>query len=153
MIRKLAVPLIVVSAVLGGCANNMGSNVYSSAQAQQVQTVREGTVIALAPVMIKDDENAVGTLAGGVAGGIAGSAIGGGRGSDLAAVGGAVLGGILGNMAEQNITKKQGVNITIRLKDGELISVVQEVEPNVLFQIGEQVLVYSQPGSSRVVPF
>ncbi len=152
--RKPAALFIMTLAtlLLGGCASNMSSNVYSSGQAQKMQTVQEGTVVALAPVAIQNQDNPVGTIAGGLIGGIAGSHLGGGSGSDVGAIGGAVVGGILGSMTESELTRKNGINITIRLQNGQLVSVVQEVNANAPIAIGQSVLIYSQGNTSRVVP-
>ncbi len=153
MMRQFSLVLLVTAVILSGCTTNQTSRVYSSDQAQRVQTVQEGTIVALAPVTIEDSQNMVGTIAGSVIGGIAGGQVGGGSGSNIATVGGAVLGGVLGNAAEKGIKRKTGFNITVRLTNGQMISVVQEEDPAVTFQTGSRVLIYTQRGASRVVPF
>ncbi len=152
MMKKVMVFMLVISAAgLTACASSETSNVYSRKEARTVQTIQEGQVTDLAPVTIEGTQSGLGAIAGGAAAGIgAGSSIGGGSGSDIAAIGGAVLGGWLGNKAEEKLTRKEGVNITIRLTNGELISVVQEVDPKMVFQVGDGVRIYSQGGTSRV---
>ena len=153
MIKKsLLFTLVFCSVGLAGCASDLTSNVYSQSEARAVQTIQEGTIIELVPVTIEGSQSGLGGIAGGAVGGLgAGSQIGGGSGSSIAAIGGAVLGGYLGNLAEEKLTRKQGVNITIRLNNGHLISVVQEVDPNMLYQVGGHVRIYEQGGTSRVV--
>ncbi|MTI13757.1 outer membrane lipoprotein [Sansalvadorimonas verongulae] len=152
-LRSIVVSGFVVSTVvLAGCQSTMTSNVYSREEARAIQTIQEGTIIDLKSVTIEGTQSGIGGIAGGVAGGLAGSGIGGGSGSGIASVGGAVLGGVLANMAEEKMTRKQGVNITIRLTNGQLISIVQEVDPQMIFQNGQHVRIYSQQGTNRVVP-
>jgi len=150
----LLLPLLVMSAVNIGCSSNPYGDSYDVADTRKVQTVFYGVVVSAAPVNIEGDKgsSAVGTIAGGAVGGILGSKIGGGSGSDIAAIGGAILGGVAGNKAAQGITKRHGVNLTIKLDSGKTIAVVQEVNPNMLFRAGQRVQVNQQGGTARVVP-
>jgi outer membrane lipoprotein SlyB len=81
-------------------------------------------------------------------GGIAGSGIGGGRGSGIASVLGAVAGGLVGAVAEEGVTRNDGIEITVQLDDGSLVAVVQEAEE--AFAPGEKVRVLRTSGTSRV---
>jgi outer membrane lipoprotein SlyB len=83
-----------------------------------------------------------------VAGGIGGSYIGSGRGSAIGAVAGALLGGIAGAAAEQGVTRREGVEITVRLDNGDLRAIVQEADE--AFKPGERVRLLSQGGVTRV---
>ena len=154
MIRQTAVVAMIVSAlILGGCGSrSLNSNVYSQNQALRTQTVNEGVIVALAPVVIQDEENAVGTLAGSALGGLAGHQVGGGSGKTAGAIAGAVVGGIVGNEISKDLNSQNGVNITIRLNNNQMISVVQAVNPEMVFSVGQRVLVYGQGNTSRVVP-
>ena len=153
MIKKIikavlvAIPLFTLTA----CTSDLTGTTYSSGEARQMQTVRFGTVAEVRLVKLEGSEGMVGTVAGAAVGGIAGSGIGGGNGSKIAAVAGAVAGGLLGNMAEKKMTNKQGVELTVRLEDGSYVSVVQQADPNALFNNGDRVKILSQGSSSRVV--
>ncbi|EPN0013277.1 glycine zipper 2TM domain-containing protein, partial [Vibrio parahaemolyticus] len=92
------------------------------------------------------------TIAGAAVGGILGSKIGGGSGSDIAAIGGGLLGGYAGSKAAEATAKRNGVNLTIRLEDGKIISVVQEANPNMIFQPGQAVQINMSGNDARVVP-
>src|SRR5579864_4712749 len=126
--------LIVVAALvaLGGCAVTPNSaNVYTSRQAQGEQSVRMAVVDSVRPVTIDKNrgDNAAGTLAGGALGGVAaGSLIGKGNGSLAAGVVGAVLGGIAGNQVESNLNQRPGLEITVRLNNGELRAITQDAD-------------------------
>jgi outer membrane lipoprotein SlyB len=92
----------------------------------------------------------VGAVAGGVAGGIGGSYMGDGTLGALGAVLGAVGGGLLGQAAEEGVTRRKGVEITIKLDNGSLVAITQEVEENEIFKPGERVRILSGGGVSRV---
>jgi outer membrane lipoprotein SlyB len=100
--------------------------------------------------VIEGTKSAAGTLAGGAVGGIAGSSVGGGKGSQIAAVVGAVAGGVAGSAAEEGLTRRQGIDITVRLDSGELISVVQELAPESSFRVGDRVRVLTLDGETRI---
>jgi len=135
--------------LIAGCASSRSGEVYSRDQARRTQTVQIGTVESVRTVQIEGTKSPVGTVAGGVAGGVLGSTIGGGRGSTLAALGGAALGAIGGTVAEERLTRKDGLEITVRLDSGSILAVVQEAD--VQFSAGERVRVLTGPdGTTRV---
>jgi outer membrane lipoprotein SlyB len=147
---KLAVAsALAACAVISGCASTSSGSVYSGGQARQEQTVRMGVVESVRQVSIEGSKSGVGTVAGGVVGGVAGSNIGGGsRGSAVGTILGAVAGGVAGNMIEQGATKKQGLEITVKLDNGELRAITQEADE--AFHPGERVRLLSGGGVTRV---
>lgn len=134
--------------LLTGCATSRSGSVYSRDEARREATVRMGIVESVRSVMIEGTKTPIGAGAGAVAGGIAGSTIGHGSGSAVAAVAGAVLGGVAGAAAEEGITRKQGVEITVRLDNGEYRAIVQEADE--VFTPGERVRLVSIDGQTRV---
>jgi outer membrane lipoprotein SlyB len=134
--------------VLSACAPGQGANSYSRSQARTEQSVRMGTVEGVRSVRLEGTRTPIGTLAGGVVGGVAGSTVGGGRGSTIAAVIGAVAGGLAGSALEEGVTRKEGVEITVRLDNGNMIAITQEADEQ--FKPGERVRVLSGGGVSRV---
>ncbi|WP_245801209.1 glycine zipper 2TM domain-containing protein [Pollutimonas bauzanensis] len=139
-------------AVLAGCANDTASgSVYSYGQAQREQIVRTGTVEAVRNVVIqKDSSSGAGVLAGGALGGVAGNTIGGGRGNILATIGGGILGAVAGNAVENQVGKTQGLEITVRLDNGETRVIAQAAD--VAIGVGQRVRLISGNGPTRVVP-
>ncbi len=139
-------------ALVAGCANHSASSsVYSYGQAQREQVVRTGTVQAVRPVTIQADQTSgAGALAGGALGGVAGSTIGGGKGSVLAAIGGGLLGAMAGNAVENRAGKSQGLEITVKLDNGETRVIAQEAD--VAISAGQRVRLISGNGPTRVVP-
>ena len=114
------------SLFLGACAQlppgvtgtyQSSATAYVPAQAQQVQQVKMGTVIAVLPVRIQAGPGTSGTGSplGALAGGYAGSRIGNGNGSKALAVVGALLGSMAANQATQAAYSQPGLQITVRL--------------------------------------
>ena len=141
--------VVAVSALITGCASTTSGSVYSGGQAGREQTVRMGVVESVRQVTIEGSKSGVGTLAGGAIGGVAGSNIGGGnRGSAVGTILGAVAGGLAGNAIEQGTTKKQGLEITVKLDNGELRAITQDADES--FRPGERVRLLSGSGVTRV---
>ena len=127
---------------VAGCAQNPYGDAYNVGEARTMQTVLTGTITKLdAVTMSSDGESTIGTLAGAAIGGILGSKIG-----------GALAGGALGNSAGGAVGKRQGVNIVIKLDSGRTVAVVQQVDPNMIFRVGQRVDMYQQGNTTRVVP-
>ena len=140
---------IVASAFITGCASTTSGSVYSSGQAGREQTVRMGVVESVRQVTIEGSKSGVGTIAGGAIGGVAGSNIGGGnRGSAVGTILGAIAGGLAGNAIEEGATKKPGLEITVKLDNGELRAITQDADEN--FRPGERVRLLSAGGVTRV---
>jgi len=151
--RWLALAAVAASlAVLAGCAHqSASSSVYTYGQAQREQIVRLGTVESVRNVVIQNDRTSgAGAVAGGALGGVAGSAIGGGRGQVLAAIGGGLLGMMAGDAVEHQMGKSAGLEITVRLDNGETRVIAQEAD--VPLSVGQRVRVISGGGPTRVTP-
>ncbi|MBJ7262494.1 MAG: glycine zipper 2TM domain-containing protein [Burkholderiaceae bacterium] len=144
--------VLTTVAILAGCANpSASSGVYTYGQAQREQIVRSGTVTAVRPIVIqRDGSSGAGVLAGGALGGVAGNAVGGGTGRAIATVGGAILGAIAGNAVENRVGKSSGLEITVRLDNGETRVVAQEAD--LPLSVGQRVQVISGAGPTRVAP-
>lgn len=150
MTQSRNVKLAVVTAAmlaLAGCASQSGS-AYSRSQTRGEMTVRMGVVESVRQVTIEGTQSPVGAIAGGVVGGVAGSNIGGSKGSTIGSVLGAVAGGVAGQAIEEQVTKKKGLEITIKLDSGQMIAVTQEADES--FHPGERVRVLSGQGATRV---
>lgn len=137
-----------ISLFLAACASSNSGNVYKRDDARKVQTVKTGVVESVRIVKLEGTKSPIGTVAGGAIGGIAGSSIGGGRGSAIAAVLGAVVGGLAGSAAEEGITRKDGLEITVKLDGGAMIAIVQEADE--AFKPGDKVRIVENADTSRV---
>lgn len=140
--------VIIVSAFVSGCASTSSGSVYSSGQARREQTVRMGVVESVRQVSIEGSKSGVGAVAGGVVGAVAGSNVGRGKGSTIGSILGAVAGGVAGNAVEQGVTKKPGLEITVKLDNGQLRAITQDADES--FRPGERVRLLSSGGVTRV---
>ena len=62
-----------------------------------------------------------------------------------------MAGGLAGNAAEQVLTKADGLEITVRLENGNVMAIVQE-QSEQQFQVGQRVRVVQLNGAYRVSP-
>ena len=131
-----------------GCASNSGKS-YRPGEARVAQTVRTGTITHVGTAVIEDDPSLLGPAMGGVAGGVLGSTIGGGAGRTLAILGGALVGAGAGAAIEKGARTEKALELTIRLDDGQIISVVQADDE--YYTVGDKVRVlYGAGGKARV---
>ena len=146
---KIAVAAAVAAMVLTGCAApGLGGGSYSRQQARAEQTVRMGYVESVREVKLEGTRSGIGAGAGAVAGGVAGSAVGHGHGSALAAIAGALIGGLAGQAVEQGVTAKPGVEVTVKLDNGNMVAIMQEADET--FRPGDRVRILSDGYTSRV---
>ncbi|KVD61020.1 glycine zipper 2TM domain-containing protein [Burkholderia ubonensis] len=144
--------MMAAAATLAGCVTPPGSaDVYSVGQAQREQTVRMGTVESVRATRIQGDGggSVLGSLGGGALGAVAGSAIGGGRGSVLTTIASGIAGAVAGNAVGQGLSSAHGVEVTVRLDNGELRSIAQAATSEV-FRAGDRVRLLSSAGVTRV---
>ena len=113
-----------------------------------MQTVKTGVVESVRTVKLEGTKTPIGTAAGGVIGGVAGGSIGRGAGSTIAAVIGAVAGGIAGSALEEGVTRKDALEITVKLDGGTMIAIVQEADEQ--FHAGDKVRIVEIADTSRV---
>jgi outer membrane lipoprotein SlyB len=107
-----------------------------------------GIVESVRQVQIEGTKTPVGAVAGAAVGGIAGSHVGGGTGQAVGAILGAVGGGLAGAAVEEGVTRKPGLEITVRLDSGRTIAVTQEADE--AFAPGERVRILTGDGVTRV---
>lgn len=150
-IVKMGFCLIVLfSLVASGCASSMSGNVYSRDQARKVQTVHTGEVILVREVQIEGTKSGLGGLAGGIMGYALGGTIGSGSGRDVARATGTVAGAVAGGAIEESATRQIGLEITVKLDNGEVVAIVQGADEK--FDEGDLVRVLRRPdGTARVV--
>lgn len=145
MVIALILPLAMF-----GCASEQTGTTYSRGDVGQIQEVAFGVVTHARAVHIEGTKTPIGTVAGAAIGGLAGSSVGHDTVSSVAAIAGAVAGGLAGSAAEEAMTRADGVEVTIRMEGGKIISVVQAADPNVQFKEGDKVRVLTINGVIRV---
>lgn len=150
--HKILLSLGLAVLLLAGC-EAPGQNVYDFREAGQSVIVEFGTVVDVRPIKIKGPNTGLGATAGGVAGGVAGSNVGGGDGQIVGAVGGAVVGVVAGAVAEQALADRQGLEFTIGLESGKIITVAQYFKKDeTVIQKGARVMVQTSGSYQRVLP-
>jgi outer membrane lipoprotein SlyB len=150
MKSKLAFAL-ATTLLFSSCAqDSITGDTYSRGEAGRAQAVQTGRITGIRPVKIEGGSQG-GALAGAIAGGFLGSNIGGGRASNTAgAVGGALVGSAIASQAQQAMTSRRGIEISVRLDQGGSVAIVQEVNPREQFSVGDRVRIISSGGRSRV---
>lgn len=148
--KKLTVATVAVLSLLAvGCSNPYSNNQYNANRSGIVQNVTYGVITNLRQVTIQDSNNIpVGAVAGGAVGGLLGHMVGGGTGKTLATVGGVVLGGLAGNAVQTQANKTQGLEVEVRLDNGQTIAVTQSGSED--FQIGSRVRVVDAGGRTTL---
>jgi len=145
--------MIASSLAATGCAYHSSSaDVYTASQAQREETVRMATVESVRAVRISANNgqpSGIGAIGGGALGAVAGSTIGGGRGSIVTGILGGLAGAIAGNTVENATAMRDGVEITVRLDNGDLRAITQSATGEV-FRPGERVRLLSSGGVTRV---
>ena len=136
--------ILLVVGLLNACASSNSGDVYSREEARKIQTIRKGVVESVRTVKLEGTKTPVGTAAGAVVGGIAGSSVGDGKGSAIAAVIGAVAGGLAGSAIEESVTRKDALEITVKLDNGSLVAVVQEATEKFTFDEATNFVVSSK---------
>ena len=139
---------IIVASLAAGCASSKSGSAYTRDQTRQEMIVRTGIVESVREVQIEGTKSGIGAGAGAIVGGVGGSNIGGGSGRIVGSVVGAVVGGMAGAAAEEGLTRKAGLEITVRLDNGQLTAVVQEGDE--AFRAGDRVRLLSGAGGTRV---
>lgn len=140
---------IATSALLAACAGpSTSGSVYSTYQVMNEQSVRMGTVESVRNVAIANPDSGIGTVSGAALGGLAGSEVGGGKGAAAVGILGAVAGGVLGNRVEDQVNKRPGLEITVKLDNGEYRSITQAADE--MFRPGERVRLLSDGYTTRV---
>lgn len=154
--RPLLIPVALIGAMaLSGCAREIGSDSYEGAAAGEISRTYAGVVENVRQVEIQEQDrlegNKTGQLLGGVAGGFAGSAFGSGLGQAAAVAAGAIIGSVIGSVAEQEIKRQPALEYIVRSETGELVTVVQGLEP--ALSPGQRVFVQEgRLGRSRIIP-
>lgn len=149
--KKLFFALLIVLP-LTACETS-SQNVYDFREAGQSVLVEFGTVVDVRPIKIKGPNSGVGAGTGALAGAGIGSQVGSGDGTVAAAIGGVVVGAIAGAAAEQAMADRTGLDFTVVLESGKVITIPQyfkKDEP--IIKKGERVIVQTSGSYQRVLP-
>lgn len=151
MNQRIAVPLLLVAALVGGCAEmgSLGGTKYGETDSAAArQSDRDGTIAQLENIQVDEKYKlGVGTAVGAVAGGLLGAGVG---DSTTATVAGAVLGGVAGTYAESKISRRDAQRITVNMRTGGRVTITQPRDDRL--REGMWVRVEGSSENARVVP-
>ncbi|MEX3944842.1 glycine zipper 2TM domain-containing protein [Paraburkholderia sp. BR10937] len=151
--RLIVAAVLAGSLAMSGCAYNSSSaDVYTASQAQREQSVRMATVESVRAVKISSNNgqpSGLGAIGGGALGAVAGSQIGGGTGSIVTGIIGGIAGAVAGNAVENGVAMRDGLEITVRLDNGDYRAITQSATGEV-FNAGDRVRLLSSGGVTRV---
>lgn len=140
---------LLVSVGLMGCTFPSSGRVVSRHDAGQMRRLEYGTVQKVSPVVIEGQRGQIGLYGGGLTGAAAGGGVGRGVGQDLARAGGAVVGAVGGQAIEEAVTRKDAMEMFIKLDGGSVVVITQAGSST--FAVGERVAVANGPGGAQVL--
>jgi outer membrane lipoprotein SlyB len=144
--------MILISSVLviGGCARySASSQAYPRHDTRTAYQVQYGEVVAVRQVEIEGYSTVVGRWGGAVVGGAVGGTVDRRGSRGVARAVGSVAGAVVGEAVEREMTAETGLEITVRLANGDTIAVVQAAD--IVFVPGDQARILLGPeGSARV---
>jgi len=135
---------------LTGCAPySASSQVYPRHETRTAYQVEYGEVVAVRQVEIEGYSSFIGTWGGAIVGEAIGGTVDGRNARRVARAVGGVAGAVVGAAVEREITAETGLEITVRLGNGDTIAIVQAAD--IGFVPGDQARVLFGPeGSARV---
>lgn len=156
MLMRIAIIIIstpLFLAGLTGCASNIGSSHYETAQVGEATRTYEGVVQSKRIVKVEGNgtTQVISSLAGAAAGGALGNTVGGGSGNTAMTIGGALAGAAAGNAVGKKLSGQEAYEYTVKLSDGSLRTIVQGADVDLA--VGQAVYVQvSKNGRSRITP-
>jgi outer membrane lipoprotein SlyB len=133
-----------------GCASSPSNDHYSGYELMQRQSEEAGTVVLSRHVRMQAEPTGVGAVVGASVGGGVGSNVGKGTGAKINTGLGGIAGAVLGAVVEDRLSQRDATELSVRLGDGKLISVV--LPGKLDLAPGTAVRVLTGWGSTRVVP-
>lgn len=152
---RLSAAVLIGSLALAGCARQISPDVHTGRTVGDTLRTYEAVIEQARLVEIQETDtlegNKTGQLLGSIAGGVAGARFGDGVGRALASLGGAIVGSFVGALAEQELKRQPAVEYIVRTDQGDLVTIVQGVEPRLL--PGQRVFVQEgYYGRGRIIP-
>ena len=155
---RVLTPFAVVAAAtmfMASCDRQISPGVYEGRSVGTAVETYTGTVQSARLVVVQEDEllqqNTIGGAVGGLTGGMLGAQVGEGWGKAAATAGGALAGAALGALAQRGAQRQNGMEYIVRMDNGQLMTVVQGVQPQI--PIGRRVYVeVGSNGTARVLP-
>jgi outer membrane lipoprotein SlyB len=152
MNSKLTRFLVALGAVMMAAACTLPSSktIYDRKSVGNTMSVETGEVVSVREVEISGRTTIIGVGGGAVVGHAAGSGMGKGVGSSIAGAVGAVGGAVVGEALEEGATRKRAQEMTIKTSKGSTVAVVQVLDNDGMFRVGERVQIFDGGNGSVV---
>ena len=155
MLSKIvSIPLCVAMLLLGGCAKEIGSDLYTEDSFGEASHTYEGTILNVRKVTLQQgdklEDNKTGMLVGGITGAVVGNQFGKGRGNTATTAIGGLAGAALGSLAEKKLKTQDAMEYIVKLSNGDTRSIVQGLDK--VFGVGQRVFVMiNKNNRSRII--
>ena len=132
------------------------SAAYDRNQAVPVEKVEYGQIVSVRNItqkqLIEDQNRGWKTFGGALIGGVIGNQFGGGNGRTVATILGALVGAGVGNNVGNDPYYQETllVELMIKQEDGQEIMILQDRDPNMIFNVNDEVRVVYLKGFVRV---
>jgi outer membrane lipoprotein SlyB len=153
--KHLIINILSIFAVIGlaNCAQRPSQNTYTNEEVGKSSAISFGTILSTRQVDIIGNNTGAGGLIGTGVGAGVGSYAASGSGEGWAIAGGAIAGAIIGTVAEQAAVNRIGIEYTVVLESGVMLTLVQDLVKNELpIPQGTAVIVQNTGGFQRVLP-
>ena len=128
-------------------------NVYKYDEVGKTSAVTFGTILQVRSIGIIGENTGGTAAAGALAGAAGGTYIGADDGTAWAVAGLAIAGGVIGYLIEQGFADREGLEYTVILENGVVITTVQEIpDDKTPLKVNSRVIVQTQGGYQRVLP-
>lgn len=146
----LLITMLVSSVWLSGCSTTRVAETNRS-KAPRIETVQTGRVLSVKNVTMTGERSSTGRQIGSVTGRVAGGAMGSGYGSVAGSIIGSMVGGIIGARSDNTVRTLAGLELAVKLDDGQYITVTQ-LRAKTTFKVGDKVKLTMNQGKVIVVP-
>ena len=146
--------------LLGGCAKDIGSDIYTESNFGEASHTYQGIILNARKVTMQQgdklEDNKTGIAAGAITGMVVGNQFGKGSGNVATTVLGGVGGAFLGSIAEKKLKTQDAMEYIVKITDGKKAgdtrTVVQGMNP--IFSVNQKVFIMiSKEGNrSRIIP-
>ncbi|MDJ0655018.1 MAG: hypothetical protein QNJ40_12730 [Xanthomonadales bacterium] len=140
---------VLAALLAASCAANGPNRSYPPGSIGASLKAQSGTVMAVETVIVEGNHSVVGTLGGAAVGNSLGRTVGGGSGRRVAGAVGAVAGAVAGRAAEKHWTRQTAAEVTVKLDNGGVIAVIQDMDASL--SPGDRVRVLRGRRTSQVI--
>lgn len=146
-IRSVVIAILACGILLA----STGCSTLDTRRVGEVATVQRGVVTSVKPVTLAGSSTGAGATLGATLGTFVGAQMGGGlRGILVGAMIGQVVGAVAGKAVEKNVTASDGIELIVKLEEGNEIAVPQPTATAAEIRVGDRVTVI-QTGATAVV--